>query len=66
MNDLADLLEGTFLTFAVDLKLIYSCSDIESLKHHLSVSWTWSVENQVPLSSSKSNQLAVGHQRSPL
>lgn len=39
INDLADLLANNIFMFANDVKLIYSCSDLESLKHNLSLSW---------------------------
>lgn len=66
INDLADLLADNVLMFADDVKLIFPRSDLESLKNSLSISWNWSLNNQLPLNTSKSIHMAIGRQTTPI
>lgn len=62
VRNLRSLLLGQFLQCFILAKLVYSLSDLESLKHSLSISWAWSINNQLPLDTFKFSHIPESHQ----
>lgn len=61
INDFAAIFADNVIMFAVDVKLIYSRSDLYFMEHRIHISQTWSVNDQLSLNAFKSNHIAVGH-----